>query len=131
MLNANVLLKCSISVFTGLKGLSIVSGLRSLCLSVILFLPFVSVSAQSIDELPAQIVAIDIAAKKVTLAALGMQASDFTLAFDVKIKLFNGDLGTVGNLRVGDGVTAVIDRSGSLVKALYVVSQNENVVFEQ
>ncbi len=76
-----------------------------------------------VDEIPAQIAAIDIEKQTLTLAALGRADADYTLAFGVTIKLIDGAIGTVANLAEGDGVTALVDNASGQILEIYVVSQ--------
>jgi len=81
------------------------------------------VQAQAISEIPVTITSVDLAANSVTLEGLELAATEYRLAFDVIIKLFNGDAGTANNLRVGDSVTAVVDQAAGVVHKIYVVGR--------
>lgn len=81
-------------------------------------------SASDFDEIPATIVAVDVPGNAVTLAGLGITEARYRLAFDVQIKLLSGATGTANNLRPGDGVTALVDDSGKVVHALFVVAKS-------
>ena len=79
--------------------------------------------SSGVNELPAQIEAIDIEQQTLTLSALGRADADYSLAFGVTIKLIDGAIGTLGNLAEGDGVTALIDTASDQILEIYVVSQ--------
>ncbi|MGB5325828.1 MAG: hypothetical protein WBN40_10450 [Pseudomonadales bacterium] len=85
---------------------------------------FAATTAQAADynEIPAQIVDVDVQGNAVTLAALGFGEARYRFAFDLQIKLLGGENGTANNLRAGDGVTALVDEGDRLVHAIYVVS---------
>ncbi|MBT8149324.1 MAG: hypothetical protein KJO24_05295 [Gammaproteobacteria bacterium] len=77
--------------------------------------------ADSMQEIPVTITSLDLAGNTVTLEGLELASSEYRLAFNLEIILLNGDPGTVNNLRVGDGVTAVVDAGAGVVYKLYVV----------
>ena len=92
-------------------------------LGALLFITAASVQAVAIEEVPVTIASVDVAANNVTLEDLEMAAIEYRLAFDVEIKLLSGENGTAGNLRVGDSVTAIIDRDAGVVYKLFVVGR--------
>ena len=81
-------------------------------------------NAQSVDEIPATIIALNIADNNVTLGGLGLVETTYRMAFDIVIKLQDGSSGTANNLRKGDGVSALVAADGEVVHALYVVSRS-------
>ena len=96
---------------------------------VALFLLYVtfyanSANAQSIDEIPATIIVLNIADNNVTLGGLGLVETTYRMAFDIVIKLQDGSSGTANNLRKGDGVSALVAADGKVVHALYIVSRS-------
>ena len=81
-------------------------------------------NAQSVDEIPATIIALNIADNNVTLGGLGLVETTYRMAFDIVIKLQDGSSGTANKLRKGDGVSALVAADGEVVHALYVVSRS-------
>ncbi|MBT8138334.1 MAG: hypothetical protein KJP25_01090 [Gammaproteobacteria bacterium] len=80
-------------------------------------------NATDVDEIPATIVAVDVPGNAVTLFDEGLGELKLQFAYDLRIQLMSGASGTIGNLRSGDGVTAVVDTGSQLVHAIYVVSE--------
>ena len=82
-----------------------------------------SVQAVAVEELAVTITSLDVVANNVTLQDIDMVDVTYRLAFDVEIKLLSGENGTAGNLRVGDSITAIIDRDADVVYKLLVVGR--------
>ena len=81
-------------------------------------------NAQSVDEIPATIIALNIADNNVTLGGLGLVETTYRMSFDIVIKLQDGSSGTANNLRKGDGVSALVAADRKVVHVLYVVSKS-------
>lgn len=78
------------------------------------------VFADQPQEVPVNIVSVDVLSNSITLFGLGHPKTEYRMAFDVVIKLLNGENGTASSLEEGDVVTAVIDKSEGVAHALYV-----------
>jgi Cu/Ag efflux protein CusF len=70
------------------------------------------------DEFVAHIVDIDLESAEVTLLAKDINHVEYRLAYDVRIRLANGQKGAVANLRKGNQITAVGDPD---TQVLYVI----------
>ena len=72
-------------------------------------------------EIAATVESIDVASNTVVLRAIDIPGISYTFAYDVRIRLLNGDQGAVGNVREGDVITALVDKSENIIEALFVV----------
>ena len=75
----------------------------------------------AMTEIAATVESIDVKSNKVVLNAIDIPSVSYTFSFDVRIRLKNGDSGTVGNVREGDVITALVDDSDNIIEALFVV----------
>ena len=71
-------------------------------------------------EFVASIDAVDVKNNVVTFSAKQFTRVDYTLAFDLSIRLENGDIGAAANLREGNLVTAVVDTGSGFVHFMQV-----------
>ena len=82
-----------------------------------------SLNAAELDEIPVQIAEVSALKNSVTLTGLGHSPREYRMAYDIVIKMLNGQNGSVSSLEKGDAVTAVVDRSANVAHALYVVAK--------
>lgn len=81
-------------------------------------------NAQAFEsEFTAHVAAIDVENRKVTLNARSIRNEDYRLAFDVSVRLLNGDVGSIANIRVGNYVTAVANLNEKVIHAIHVVKE--------
>ena len=89
---------------------------------VIIVMFYASVLNAATDEFVAHIVDIDIKSAQVTLLAKDIRNIDYHFAYDVRIRLANGQKGAVANLRKGNQVTAVGDSDKKVIYSLRVLN---------
>jgi hypothetical protein len=74
------------------------------------------------DEFIAHIVDVNLEAAEVTLVAKEIDHVDYRLAYDVRIRLANGQKGAVANLRKGNQITAVGDPDKQVLYVIQVLN---------
>ena len=91
------------------------------CLVVVAMF-YASVLNAATDEFVAHIVDIDIESAQVTLLAKDIRNIDYRLAYEIRIRLANGQKGAVANLRKGNQITAVGDSDKKVIYSLRVLN---------
>ena len=89
---------------------------------VIIVMFYASVLNAATDEFVAHIVDIDIKSAQVTLLAKDIRNIDYRLAYEIRIRLANGQKGAVANLRKGNQITAVGDSDKRVIYSLRVLN---------
>ena len=74
------------------------------------------------DEFVAHIVDVNLEAAEITLAAKDINNVEYRLAYDVRIRLANGQKGAVANLRKGNQITAVGDPDKQVLYVIRVLN---------
>lgn len=83
---------------------------------------YVSVLSAATDEFVAHIVDLKIKSSEVTLLSKHIRNIDYRLAYDVRIRLANGEKGAVANLRKGNQITAVGDFDKKVIYDIKVLN---------
>ena len=89
---------------------------------VVVAMFYASVINAATDEFVAEIIDLDIKTSEVTIIYMHMREMDFRLAYDVRIRIANGEKGAVANLRKGNQITAVGDPDKKIIYALKVLN---------
>lgn len=89
---------------------------------VVVAMFYASVINAATDEFVAEIIDLDIKTSEVTIIYMHMREMDFRLAYDVHIRIANGEKGAVANLRKGNQITAVGDLDKKVIYALKVLN---------
>ena len=89
---------------------------------VVVAMSYASVLNAATDEFVAHIVDIDIESAQVTLLAKDIRNIDYRLAYEIRIRLANGQKGAVANLRKGNQITAVGDSDKKVIYSLRVLN---------
>ena len=89
---------------------------------VVVAMFYASVLNAATDEFVAHIVDIDIESAQVTLLAKDIRNIDYRLAYEIRIRLANGQKGAVANLRKGNQITAVGDSDKKVIYSLRVLN---------
>ena len=89
---------------------------------VVVAMLYASVSNAATDEFVAEIIDLDIKTSEVTIIYMHMREMDFRLAYDVRIRIANGEKGAVANLRKGNQITAVGDPDKKIIYALKILN---------
>jgi len=86
----------------------------------VLIIFYTSVLSAATNEFVAEIVNLDIETGEVTMLYMHMEEMDFRLAYDVHIRLANGEKGAVANLRKGNQITAAGDPDKKVIYAIRI-----------
>ena len=89
---------------------------------VVVAMFYASVINAATEEFVAEIIDLDIKTSEVTIIYMHMREMDFRLAYDVRIRIANGEKGAVANLRKGNQITAVGDLDKKVIYALKVLN---------
>ena len=95
----------------------IVMGVVTFCSAVLLYS---AVALATTDEFVATIDSVDKQAGIVTFSAKQFSSVDYKVSFDARIRLSNGDIGALANLRESNLVTAVVDKDTKVVYFIQV-----------
>jgi|TARA_B110000093_G_C12668497_1_gene285159 hypothetical protein len=89
---------------------------------VALILFYTCTLSAATDEFVAEVIEVDIKTSEITLLYMHMRKVEFRLAYDVRIRLANGQKGAVANLRKGNQITAVGDPDKQVLYMIQVLN---------
>ena len=89
---------------------------------VALILFYTCTLSAATDEFVAEVIEVDIKTSEITLLYMHMRKVEFRLAYDVRIRLANGQKGAVANLRKGNKITAVGDPDKQVLYMIQVLN---------
>ena len=89
---------------------------------VALILFYTCTLSAATDEFVAEVIEVDIKTSEITLLYMHMRKVEFRLAYDVRIRLANGQKGAVANLRKGNQITAVGDPDKQVLYVIRVLN---------
>lgn len=95
-------------------------GMALKSLLLILAIANTGLACADITEFVGSVEAVDIEKGVVTFSAKQFNAVDYRFAYDVRIRLANGDIGAAANLREGNLVTAVVNPTQKQVSFIQV-----------
>jgi hypothetical protein len=89
---------------------------------ILIAMLYANMTHAATDEFVAHIVDVNLEAAEITLAAKDINNVEYRLAYDVRIRLANGQKGAVANLRKGNQITAVGDPDKQVLYVIRVLN---------